>query len=430
MQKFTAKSDIEVLYKKNDMNDLFQMTYVFDMGSQNDKALSTAFSYLEYLGTSKKTLAEINKEFYRLACSFSVHPGMKRTYVMLSGLQENMPKAMQLFEEILTDAQVDADAYKNYAADILKKRADAKLNQSSNFSQLQDYAMYGENSPSKNILSEKELTEMDPQKLVDCIHQFNSYKHRIMYYGPATQEEVTSIINQYHNVPEQLVDVPAPAYDYQYQPTNENKVYFAEYDAKQIYFTGISNFEKQYDAAIQPTLSMYNEYFSGGMNSIVFQEMREARSLAYSSYAFITSPSYKEYPYIFRSFIATQNDKMIDAMKAFDEIINNMPESEKAFKLAKEGTISRLRTERITGMDILWEYLDLQDKGINGDPRKALFEQTQTMTLKDVKDFQQKWVKDRKYTYCVLGHEKDLDMKSLEKYGKITKLSQKDIFGY
>lgn len=81
-------------------------------------------------------------------------------------------------------------------------------------------------------------------------------------------------------------------------------------------------------------------------------------------------------------------------------------------------------------MDILWKYLDLQDKGINGDPRKALFEQAQTMTLKDVKDFQQKWVKDRKYTYCVLGHEKDLDMKSLEKYGKITKLSQKDIFGY
>ena len=430
MQKFNAKSDIEVLYKKNDINDIFQMTYVFDMGSENDKALSTAFSYMEYLGTSKKSLAEINKEFYRLACSFSVHPGMKRTYVMLSGLQENMPKAMQLFEEILADAQIDADAYKNYAADILKKRADAKLNQSSNFSQLFNYAMYGENSPSKNILSEKELTDMDPQKLVDCIHKFNSYKHRIMYYGPATQEEVTSIINEYHNVSEQLIDVPAPAYDYKYQPTNENKIYFAEYDAKQLYFTGISNFEKPYDTALQPIISMYNEYFSGGMNSIVFQEMREARSLAYSSYAFITSPSYKEYPYIFRSFIATQNDKMIDAMKAFDEIINNMPESEKAFKLAKEGTISRLRTERITGMDILWQYLDLQDKGINEDPRKDLFQKAQTLTLKDIKDFQEKWIKDRKYTYCILGNEKDLDMKSLEKYGKITKLSQKDIFGY
>ena len=430
MQKFTAKSDIEVLYKKNELNDIFQMIYVFDMGNANDKALGTAFSYMEYLGTSKKTLAEINKEFYRLACSFTVHPGLDRTYVVLAGLQENMPKAMELFEEILSDAQVDKDAYKSYAADILKKRQDSKLNQSSNFSQLVSYAMWGPQSPSKNILSEQELLNMNPQELVDRIHKFNSYKHRIMYYGPAGQDEVTSLIDKYHKVPEQLADVPAPAYDYKYQPTTENKILFAEYDAKQIYFTGISNLEKQYDAAVQPTLSMYNEYFSGGMNSIVFQEMREARSLAYSAYAYIASPSKVKYPYIFRSFIATQNDKMIDAMKAFDEIINNMPESEKAFKLAQEATISRLRTDRITGMNVLWEYIDLEDRGLKEDTRKALFEKAQTLTLKDIKDFQQNWVKDRKYTFCILGKEKDLDMKSLEKYGKITKLSQKDIFGY
>lgn len=430
MQKFTAKSDIEVLYKKNELNDIFQMIYIFDMGNANDKALGTAFSYMEYLGTSKKTLAEINKEFYRLACSFTVHPGLDRTYVVLAGLQENMPKAMELFEEILSDAQVDKDAYKSYAADILKKRQDSKLNQSSNFSQLVSYAMWGPQSPSKNILSEQELLNMNPQELVDRIHKFNSYKHRIMYYGPAGQDEVTSLIDKYHKVPEQLAGVPAPAYDYKYQPTTENKILFAEYEAKQIYFTGISNLEKQYDAAVQPTLSMYNEYFSGGMNSIVFQEMREARSLAYSAYAYIASPSKVKYPYIFRSFIATQNDKMIDAMKAFDEIINNMPESEKAFKLAQEATISRLRTDRITGMNVLWEYIDLEDRGLKEDTRKALFEKAQTLTLKDIKDFQQNWVKDRKYTFCILGKEKDLDMKSLEKYGKITKLSQKDIFGY
>ena len=35
-------------------------------------------------------------------------------------------------------------------------------------------------------------------------------------------------------------------------------------------------------------------------------------------------------------------------MKAFDDIINNMPESEKAFNLAKEALITRMRTERIT----------------------------------------------------------------------------------
>ena len=52
------------------------------------------------------------------------------------------------------------------------------------------------------------------------------------------------------------------------------------------------------------------------------------------------------------------------------------------------------------------------------------------MTLADIKAFQEKWVKGRKYTYCVLGDEKDLDLKSLGQYGPVTKLSKEEIFGY
>ena len=125
-----------------------------------------------------------------------------------------------------------------------------------------------------------------------------------------------------------------------------------------------------------------------------------------------------------------ENDKMIDAMKAFDEIINNMPESEKAFNLAKDALITRLRTERITKSDVLWSYLNAQDLGLNTDSRKELFEKAQTMTLPEIKAFQEKWVKGRTYIYCVLGDEKDLDLKGLSQYGPIQKLTQEELFGY
>ena len=167
------------------------------------------------------------------------------------------------------------------------------------------------------------------------------------------------------------------------------------------------------------------------MNSIVFQEMREARGLAYSAGAYLITPSkLQDDPYIFYAFIATQNDKMLDAMKAFDEIINQMPESEKAFDLAKDALITRLRTERITKSDVLWAYMYAQDLGLSVDTRKALFEQVQQMSLADVKAFQEKWVKDRKYVYVVLGDEKDLNMKGLSEYGPIEKLTQEALFGY
>ena len=399
------------------------------MGTNNDKAMGTAFDYLSYLGTSKKSLQEINMEFYQLACNFGVHPGSDRTYVTLSGLSENMPQAMALFEELLADAQVNPDAYANLANDILKARADAKLNQGANFNKLVQYAIWGANSPTTHILTNAELQAMNPQELVDRIHQINTYEHKILYYGPEKPDALVNIIRERHKVPETLKPVP-DAPDFQMQETKENKVYFAQYDAKQIYFSAVSNRGEQFDATIDPILSLYNEYFSGGMNSIVFQEMREARALAYTAGAYLISPSKLKYPYVYRTFIATQNDKMLDAMRAFDGIINQMPESEQAFNLAKDALLTRMRTDRTIKENVLWTYLAMQDLGLEVDMRKALFEQIPGLTLADVKAFQEKWVKDRKYVYVVLGDEKDLDMKGLGQYGPIQKLSQEEIFGY
>ena len=121
---------------------------------------------------------------------------------------------------------------------------------------------------------------------------------------------------------------------------------------------------------------------------------------------------------------------MIDAITAFDEIINNMPVSQKAFDIAKESLISHLRTERISGGEILSYYLSQQKLGLTEDSRRQLYEAVQTMTLEDVVEYQQAKVKGLKYTTCVLGREADLDMKSLEKWGKIIRLTQEELFGY
>ena len=429
MGQFKAKSDIPVLYKQNVTNDLFDILYVYEMGNNNDKLLGTAFQYLKYLGTSKMTPKQIQSEFYKLACSFDVFSSNERVYVALSGLGENMPKALALFEELLADAQVNKEAYTNLAADILKNRSDAKLNQGANFNKLMQYAIWGPVSPDKNIPSASELKQLNPDELIKKIHTMTSFQHRILYYGPMSQEVLTAELNKSHRVPEKLLPVPT-GIDFKQQVITEPKVLLAKYDAKQIYMSMVSNRGETFDPAIDPVLSLYNEYFGGSMNAIVFQEMREARGLAYSAGASLNTPSKLKYPYIYQSFIATQNDKMVDALKAFHSIIDDMPQSEKAFNLAKDGLITRLRTERIIKSNVLWNYIQAEDLGLKTDTRKALFEQVQKMTLQDVKAFQEKWIKGRKYIYCILGDEKDLDLKNLESYGPIQRLSQEDIFGY
>lgn len=429
LTQLKAKSDIPVLYKQNTTNDIFQLIYLFDMGNNNDKALGTAAQYLEYLGTADMTPEEVKSEFYRLACSFFVSPGSKRTYVVLSGLNENMPAAMALFEKLLANAQVNKEAYANMANDILKSRKDAKLNQMQNFSRLVSYATYGPKSPATNLLTEAELISMDPQQLVDRIKQLSSFKHRILYYGPSNQDDLLAIINKEHQAPEALKEIPE-GNNFEALLTPETKIFIAPYDAKQIYMSQISNKGEKFDPAAESGRQLYNEYFGGGMNSIVFQEMRESRGLAYSAWAGMLKPSYLTDSYMLRTQIATQNDKMIDAINTFNDIINNMPESEAAFKLAKDGMIARMRTDRTIKMDVIWDYISAQYLGQNVDSRIKLYNDVQNMTLQDVIDYQNKWIKGRTYTYCILGDKKELDINALKKVGPVIELKQEDIFGY
>ena len=430
LTQLTAKNGaIPVLYKQNEENDIFQLVYYFDMGAEQDRYLGMAAQYLEYLGTSDMTPEQVKQAFYRMACSFGVSSGQRRTYVTLTGLNEYLPQAIALFEKLLADAQVNPQAYANLVADQLKARQDAKLNQSRNFSRLMQYVWYGPQA-TKLALSEAELKATDPQTLVDRIHGLGSYKHRILYYGPSTQDELLAVIDKEHRTPAALKDIPAPAYRVTLRQTPETRVFIAPYDAKNLYMLQYSSRGEKFDPAIEPGRQLYDEYFGGGMNSIVFQEMRESRGLAYSAWAGLNRPPYLDQDYYFVSQIATQSDKLMDAVNTFNDIINNMPLSENAFRLAKDAMITRLRTDRVTGMSIIWNYLDAQDLGQTVDSRIKLYNDIQNLTLDDVAAFQQQWVKGRTYYYGILGSFKDLDMKALEKLGPVTRLTTEDIFGY
>lgn len=429
MKILAAKANIPVMYKQNTTNGLFEMMYVIDMGSNEDKALGSAVQYSDYLGTSTKTPQQIKQELYNLACSYFVSTGKDRIYVGLRGLDENMDQAMAIMEDLLSDAQPNVEALENLKGDILKKRADAKLNQSSNFNNLTQYAIWGPKSPNTNILSEAEIKSLKPEDLISRLNNLCSYEHKILYYGPRNETELVDQINKLHKTPETLTPIVKNE-EFKQIISTENQVFIAPYDAKQIYMSAVSNRGELFDNNNYPIITLYNQYFGGGMNSIVFQEMREARGLAYSAGAGLREPDKAGKPYIYSTFIATQNDKAGDALDAFAEIINNMPQSENAFKLAKENLMTYLRTERVTKSDILWAYLEAQDLGLNADRRQQLYDQLESLTLEDVKAFQEKWVKDRTYTYCILGDVKDLDLKKIETYGKIKQLKPTETFGY
>lgn len=419
---------LEVLYAQNELNDITSVTYSYNKGVTEDPALNLAFNYLSYLGTPTRSAEEIAQQMYQLACSFGMGSGSSTTSISVNGLAENMPQAMEIVEDLAYNAIPDEAILANLKADIFKSRIDAKLSQGSCFSALQSYILYGPEYIKQVTMSNEQIQALTSEELLAKVRDILGCQHEIRYYGPASETEAAELLKANHKIAEDLK--PLQKQYIKYLTVDQSKVYLAPYDAKQIRYIQYSNRGEKLDLAADPYLTLYNEYFGGGMNAIVFQEMREARGLAYSSSARLYMPSFKDDSYMYYAFIATQNDKMKTAIEAFDEIINDMPESENAFNIAKEALVSRIRTERISGRGVLSSYISDRELGITEPRSKQIFEVAQTLTFDDVKATQQKWVKDRTYVYGILGDIKDLDTAYLQTLGPVQVLTLEEIFGY
>jgi predicted Zn-dependent peptidase len=210
----------------------------------------------------------------------------------------------------------------------------------------------------------------------------------------------------------------------------ENEVLLAPYDAKNIYMRMIHNEQRQWNADQAPIIALFNEYYGGGMNTIVFQELREARGLAYNAYAAYIQPNYKENPEYFFTHIITQNDKMMDCVHQFHEILDTMPQSEGSFQIAKEALTKRLASQRTTKFGLINAWLTAQQRGIDYDLNERIYNALPNMTLEDVVKFEQEQVAQKPYRYVILGNEKELDLTALQQFGTIKRLSTEEIFGY
>ena len=419
---------LEVLYKRNETNSIATLQYRFDTGIADDPALGMALSYVSYLGTPTRTAEEIAAEMYRLACSFSTGAGDYSTVISFSGLGENMEAAMEIVEDLLLGAQGDPDILESLKADMIKARSDAKLSQASCNSALRRYVMYGPDYVRQMTLTNEQLLALTSDELLAKVRGLLGKEHRILYYGPQTAGELGRVLAEAHPVSSPLAPV-----EKQRRPrlkTPEAKVIVAPYTARQFNYMQYSDRGENFDPQSVPAVTLFNEYFGGGMNGIVFQEMRESRALAYSAGAILSAPTWSGDSYAFYATIGSQNDKLQAAVGAFDEIIRDMPESDKAFDIAKTAILSRLRTNRTTGINVLGAWLNCQELGLKEPTDRLVFEKVQDMTLADLGEIRRRWIDGRTYVYSILGDPADLDMAFLRSLGPVQIVSLEEIFGY
>ena len=414
----------EVLYVQNKDNSIFRLNYRYKIGTLNDSRQALATQYIQFLGTDTMTAEQISKAFYKIACSFNISSGEEYTTVSIEGLQENFEKAVQLYEEVISNAKADEKALTALKARIAKSRKDVKANKNAILQGLTSYATYGPVNKFNSILTTAELESLTTEDLMSRLKNMNNYEQTIIYYGPAPLATVVKQIKGLHKVPASFTATPASKV---FKPLvqTQNQVFFTNYDMVQAETRWVRNTET-YDANKNAIITVFNNYFG----DIVFQTIRESKALAYSTYGYYVEPQKKDEYYRVLNYVGSQADKFKEASIAMNELLNNLPELSENLNLAKGQVKKDIQTERITQDNIIFNYLAAKQLGLKEDIRKKTFSTVEQISMNDLKTFHNNFIANKPYSYAIVASENKIDMNEMKKLGEIKKVSLEEIFGF
>lgn len=188
--------------------------------------------------------------------------------------------------------------------------------------------------------------------------------------------------------------------------------------------------EQKFDKGLLTSSGVFNQYFGSGLSSIVFQEIRESKSLAYSAYTYYANSSKADkYNYVY-AYIGTQANKLPEAVSALRDLMTTMPKAENQFQNSRIAALKQIATQRYTKTSIFFYWLSLQDRGIQYDINKDIYEQTSKMTMTDLEKFFNQHIKGKEFNIGLIGKKENLDWTAVQKMGEIKEVSLEELFGY
>lgn len=418
------KSGVTYHHIPNTTHQISSVTFIFPVGQDHDNTLSYAFAYWDLVGTKRFSPSDLKKELYKYGVSVNASVSNDETTVTITSLDGDLSKAFALLKEYMFEAKPEAQAFEDFIKGEIKRRKDNKKNKNYLSNALVQYARYGKNSRFLNFPSIDELKSIGPEGLLKKVASLAQYPYEVFFYGK-NEQVVLDAINK--DFPKPTVK-KLPIAKVFPEPETDGKVYLLPYDMVQVELGKHAKGELYSPNRVADAL-IFNDYFGSGLSSIVFQEIRESKALAYSAYSiYRTAPRLGESDYT-QSFIGTQTDKLSQALESLDALLDNMPLSEVQFKNALDTSIKKLQSERIRKANIFWSARSMKKRGFDGDMRKQVYERLLTYKMDDLKKFFDSHIKGKKFNTTLLGKKENFPQDLIKSLGEVVELTPEMVAG-
>ncbi|WP_295203434.1 insulinase family protein [uncultured Chryseobacterium sp.] len=411
-------------FVNNKYNDLAQVHFIFPLGSDHDRDLGVATQVLQYLGTDRYSPEELKMEFFKIGVTNDFKTTHDQLLISLNGLEENIEKGIALLQHWMQNVKPDQEIYRQFVQTLLENRAAVKKDKNRIMTALTTYTKIGPFSRFTDVISREELENSSVEVFTDRMKNLFSYPYQLFFYGKDF-ERFKGYIENY--IQPQSLQVPEPKiYP---EPETTGNVYFTDYDMVQMEMSKAGR-GKEVNIHDLGKINVFNEYFGRGLSSIVFQEIRESKSLAYSAYvSYAANAELGHHDYI-TTYIGTQPDKLQVAVDTMDELMDELPEVPIQFENARNAALKQIASARITRTNIFFNTLRLKKLGISHDFRKDIYEQIKDLKFEDLRAFYDAAVKPIRFNTAIIGKRDNLNREAVDQMGSFTEVSLKDIFGH
>lgn len=414
----------------NPVTDIFTLNLVYQVGTLEQPKLMHLANYLQFLGTDSLSFHEFRTRLQVLGSTISFDATDKQFFMRITGFDKHFKETVQLAGDFIRHVKADDKQIRQVINDA-KVTEKAFFESSDNIANaLLEKVKYGEQSRFLTKLSLSEVKKLKGKELLDAFVQVRQTECDLLYCGTLPVAQVREEIEASLPLKEITVAVNAP-YHRDAKKYDKPTVYFMDMPtASQSIVYGYAKGEVTDDAWSRHAARLFSVYFGGDMSSLMFQEIREFRSLAYRVSGRYILPPHKLEGKAgeFVTMLSTQSDKTLDALGIMNSLIHEMPEKEERISTVKQSIVNQVNNDFPSFREVLEKVAGFRRNGFDNDPSEALLSGISDMDMKDIIRFYRHNVRLKPVVYVIVGNSRRIDMKQLETYGNVIRLRKKDIY--
>lgn len=413
---------------KNKVNDIFTLQLRYAQLPADYPRQMGYLSAMENATPDTMKLESFKEALGLLGATLSLDAEFHSFNIKIQGLESHYDETLALLRRFLVGAHLNVRERNTFVSNL---RAEKKIQRKSVDSQvaaIEEYARRGKESFYLQQPTAKELKRRDV-KAYDSL--FQSVIHtpcEVYYVGEQSAQKVAEDMQRL--LPE-LGDYKTRVVEKEnWQPADDAEIIFLPNKKATQAKISIAQRVDDYTTRETPERTLLNSYLSDGFSGILLQEIREFRSLAYTTYGYLNAPSNLQSSTFFFGKLETQGDKAIEALELYLKLIDSLPQYPDRLAEHKENIMNSL-AQQVPTFRALPSYVSWCDRmGFTEDPRQVIADGLMGITWEKFYSYYQRQFGIGKRIITIVGDPRTVNLKELKRKYKVREVKLSDLIRY